>query len=93
MRDASASGAFLSTSLDLPYLSRVYLQLTVGRRHRASTHVLEAHVIRSAPGGIGIEWCEFAPACIAHLIQVGAEMRPQDSVSASGVPLRICASS
>jgi hypothetical protein len=69
LRDVSASGAFLSTSLNAPYLGRVHVQLTDLHNLRTSKHVLEAQVIRKAPDGIGIEWCDFCPASVAVLIR------------------------
>jgi hypothetical protein len=57
VRDVSASGAFIETSLELPVYARVGL-LVLG--NESATHAAEiaASVVRVARDGIGVEWCE-----------------------------------
>jgi len=57
MRDVSISGAFLETALPLPLFAQIAIAVL---RDDGSAHAMEftASVVRSEPGGVGIEWCE-----------------------------------
>lgn len=59
LRNVSASGAFLQTSLELPLLSTVRIELIGRTRHASSYLAGRAYVARKEAGGVGIEW--FAP--------------------------------
>ena len=59
LRNVSASGAFLQTSLELPLLSTVRIELIGRNRHARSYLAGCAYVVRKEVGGVGIEW--FAP--------------------------------
>jgi len=59
LRNVSASGAFLQTSLELPLLSTVRIELIGRTRHASSYLAGRAYVVRKEAGGVGIEW--FAP--------------------------------
>jgi hypothetical protein len=60
MRDASLSGAFVNTRLQVPAWTNIELEL-VGVR-------IAAFVVRVASDGIGIEWSEFAPRQIREVL-------------------------
>jgi len=67
LRDVSLSGAFLETALPLPRFAQIAIAIL---SHDGSSHAVEfnASVVRSAPGGVGIEWCEpVAGAICRHL--------------------------
>ncbi len=66
LRDVSLSGAFLETSERLPYMGRVSLRL----RHTKPwiSADVEAYATRVSDEGVGLEWCDFAPAPIAALM-------------------------
>lgn len=68
LQDVSISGAFLKTLPDLPYLSRIKIQLARGYDGDGSTREVEACVVRSTPEGTAIEWDEIAPHEISELI-------------------------
>jgi hypothetical protein len=73
LRDASVSGAFIETDLELPLFGMVDLEIrgirTGNRNSRTvETHVIPACIVRSDRSGIGVEWFEFAPAAISALI-------------------------
>jgi hypothetical protein len=57
VRDVSISGAFLETALHLPLFAQIDIAVV---RNDGSTHATEfaASVVRTVPGGVGIEWCE-----------------------------------
>ena len=85
LKDASLSGAFIATQVRLPALSRVQVTLSVkrGRKGLLPPHTsIPAHIVRTAAGGVGIEWQEFAPAPIHALLSrrrglSGARGRPR----------------
>ena len=60
LRDASLSGAFVQTRLQVPAWTRVELSLSGTR--------IAAFVVRVTPDGLGIEWCEFAPHPVRKLL-------------------------
>jgi PilZ domain len=60
MRDASLSGAFVHTRLQVPAWTNVELEIDGVR--------IAAFVVRVAGDGIGIEWTEFAPRPIRELL-------------------------
>ena len=55
LRNVSASGAFLQTSLELPLLSTVRIELIGRTRHASSYLAGRAYVARKEAGGVGIE--------------------------------------
>lgn len=66
MRDASVSGAFVSTAVPLPAMTVVKL-VPVSTRCEARDAV-EAFIVRRTAEGAGLEWCDFAPVSILELI-------------------------
>ena len=57
LRNVSLSGAFLETALPLPLFSQIAIAVL---RDDGSADAFEftASIVRAAPGGVGIEWCE-----------------------------------
>jgi hypothetical protein len=63
----SISGAFIETRLRLPLLARVRIELP---KHRSrSAQEVDCCVVRSAVGGIAVEWLDLAPAAVAALFE------------------------
>ena len=60
LRDASLSGAFVHTRLQIPAWTHVELELSGAR--------IAAFVVRAATDGLGREWCEFAPRPVRELL-------------------------
>jgi hypothetical protein len=60
--NVSISGAFLSTPLPVALFSVIEVSYIGVRGGRRASAVIEAQVVRKTPGGLGLEWCEFAPA-------------------------------
>jgi hypothetical protein len=58
MRDVSMSGAFIETSTPFPPLARVTLSVSASAAGRGAGLDIDALVVRVAPDGVGIEWCE-----------------------------------
>jgi hypothetical protein len=80
LRDVSASGAFVMTAVNVPYMVTVQVRLLVRRNHRVAGSTLQGVVVRRGPDGIGIEWLEFCPAGLRHLTQ------PSGTSSAGNAP-------
>ena len=57
LRTVSLSGAFLETALPLPLFAQIAVAVL---SEDGATHAREftASVVRTEPGGVGIEWCE-----------------------------------
>jgi len=67
LRDVSVSGAFLETTAIVRANSCVFVQF---KTHRGSnSRELPAHVVRTTPEGIAVEWSEFAPHEVARLME------------------------
>lgn len=67
LRDVSVSGAFLETAALLRVFTNVEVQF---RTHRGSDSPgLAAHVVRTTPDGVAVEWIEFAPREVSRLME------------------------
>jgi hypothetical protein len=71
----SLSGGAIETSLDLRIFSRIQLAPTTAHRSAHATRMISAYVVRKYPGGVGIEWCDFAPQAIAELMRTETVVR------------------
>src|ERR1700733_6332932 len=70
LRDLSRSGALIvNCDLQLFSLIHVVLQPHQGSNDEES---IAAYVTRTCDGGIGVEWCEFAPPAVADLLRAAA---------------------
>jgi|SRR6185437_514646 len=58
--NASFSGAFIRTCLIPPLMARIDILVDV--------HPVSAFVVRKAPEGIGVEWCNWASEIISALL-------------------------
>jgi hypothetical protein len=67
--DLSVSGAYIQTTVPIRPRSRLEVTLlaTPWARHEAA--VICAYVTRRYREGVGIEWCEFAPAPVGSLLR------------------------
>ena len=69
LANLSVSGAFLEADFDLRMLSRIQVTIDLPRvKHEAP--FIPAYIARKYKGGIGIEWCEFAPQPISELLHM-----------------------
>jgi PilZ domain-containing protein len=65
LRNASISGAFIETSLELPTFSPVTVTFS-----KAAAHVgVEGAIVRAETGGLAIEWRDMACADIVALLE------------------------
>ena len=68
LHNLSVSGAFIKVDYDLRLLSRIQVAIEMPQRSKHEAPVLSAYVARKYKDGIGVEWCEFAPAPIPQLL-------------------------
>jgi len=82
LENVSASGAFVRTDESGPPRGPVAVILRQGDSGRVRAVRLAAYVVRETEGGVGIEWCEFAPRAVREL------MIPARSAGAAGARAR-----
>jgi hypothetical protein len=75
--DLSLSGGGVQTGFELRVLSRVQIALVLPQGFAPATPMISAYVARSYPGGIGVEWCEFAPRQVVELLRAAARRRDE----------------
>jgi len=68
LKNLSLSGAFLKSSHDLPIHALIGVRIEFPSPS-AESSVVKARVLRKPGHGIGIEWCEFAPAVVKDLLR------------------------
>jgi hypothetical protein len=65
----SLSGACIKADYDLRALSRVEVVIAIPLKPGGDTSRISAYVTRNNKGGIGVEWCEYAPPVVNELMQ------------------------
>lgn len=73
IRNVSVSGALIATRLTVAPLARI--RVTTAPRLEAETGEAIAYVVRQTPLGLGIEWCELAPAPVRAMLAVATSGR------------------
>ena len=68
LTQVSASGGFIETTLRMPPLATLQLELVAGYRGYRDGGLLCAQVVRSTPHGMAVEWRELVPDAIAELL-------------------------
>jgi hypothetical protein len=66
--DASASGAYVATSMQLPIMTRVQIAIGWDSLQGGGRQRITAYVVRADGRGLGIEWRQFAPPPVLALI-------------------------
>jgi hypothetical protein len=69
LRNLSLSGALVTTDRALPL--HAYLEISfesLGAGH--GPEIVMARVMRNLEGGVGVEWCEFAPSAVTDLLRL-----------------------
>ncbi len=69
LANLSVSGAFIKADFDLRLLSRIQVAIELPQRSKHEAPNVAAYVARKFKDGIGIEWCQFAPAAITQMLQ------------------------
>jgi hypothetical protein len=68
LKDLSLSGALVITDRPLPL--RAYIEITFQPLETAhGAERVMARVTRNLEGGVGVEWCEFAPSAVTDLLR------------------------
>jgi hypothetical protein len=68
IRNASVSGAFVATALELPLYSELVVTLRL-HGEAPATHALAARVVRIDANGFGVEWRDTNGADVVDLLQ------------------------
>jgi hypothetical protein len=69
LTDLSVSGAFIEAILDVRALTRIDVSVRSAQWSKHDAPVISAYVTRKYRDGIGIEWCEFAPAAVGRILR------------------------
>ncbi len=69
LANLSVSGGFIITGFRVHTLARIDVLLKPGRKPEPEASAIAAYVARQYKDGIGVEWCEFAPPCVADLLR------------------------
>jgi hypothetical protein len=68
LNNLSLSGALITTDYALPL--HAYIEITIKPPERGHSAVrVMARVTRNLEGGVGVEWCEFAPSAVTDLLR------------------------
>lgn len=67
-RNVSVSGAFIDTAPLVPVLGLLQVGIMCGDGSRTEFQRVPAYVVRVSDGGLGVEWCTFAPEPIRALL-------------------------
>jgi hypothetical protein len=68
LKDLSLSGALLTTDHALPL--HAYIEISIKPLETGHDTVkVMARVTRNLEGGVGLEWCEFAPSAVTDLLR------------------------
>jgi hypothetical protein len=88
LTDFSLSCAFIHCEWDARTSTLITVELPLAEAVRGSHCArVTAHVVRVAPEGIGVEWCEFAVSPVADWIRFLSE-EPPPAVSATNDAIR-----
>jgi hypothetical protein len=74
LRDVSASGAFVVTTLHASYMAAIDLRILLRPANRRGA-TLKGIIVREALDGIAIEWLEFNPASVRELLRASESER------------------
>jgi hypothetical protein len=75
IENVSLSGALVRTPAQIPLWARVDVALS--RAHDTS---ICAQVVREAPNGIALEWCEYAPPVIGELLSRATQLAVAEEI-------------
>jgi PilZ domain len=68
LKDLSLSGALVITDQALPLHAFVEISIETPDTGHGGEGVM-ARVMRNLEGGVGVEWCEFAPRAVTDLLR------------------------
>ena len=69
LTDLSVSGAYIQTAVAIRPRSRLQVTLLAQPWAKQEAAIIHAYVTRRYREGVGIEWCEFAPAPVGSLLR------------------------
>jgi hypothetical protein len=69
LTNVSLSGGFIATVVDVRILTRLLVVLDGPDHSQTDAVTVAAYVARKTDDGLGVEWCEFAPAAVVELVK------------------------
>jgi hypothetical protein len=69
LKDLSLSGALLTTDHALRLHAYIEISIKALEKGHGAVRVM-ARVTRNLVGGVGVEWCEFAPSAVTDLLRL-----------------------
>jgi hypothetical protein len=75
IRNVSLSGALVNADVDLSLHSLVEVSIQM-HAEPPRIEAVKAYVSRKVDDGVGVEWCEFAPRAVKHLLRQQAIRTP-----------------
>ncbi len=73
----SLSGALLQVDFDLRHLSRVEVRIGPVASDAPTGTQVAAYVARAMADQVAVEWCEFAPQCVAVWLRIAMRGNPR----------------
>jgi hypothetical protein len=64
LQSVSLSGAFVLVPTPMRALSQIRIQFLGDQKRRWRQDAVDAQIVRVEPGGLAIEWSEFAPSAV-----------------------------
>jgi len=68
IQDLSLSGALVKAEADLRLYALVKVSIDMAWRSQKPAQIM-GYVSRKKAGGVGVEWCEFAPSIVKDLLR------------------------
>jgi hypothetical protein len=81
IEDLSSSGAFVATDGRIARWAPIEVEVEANPSGGSGAGAMAAYVVRVAQHGVGIEWCEHAPAPIRPLLSAAAELEARSAAS------------
>jgi hypothetical protein len=81
IEDLSSSGAFVATQGRIARWAPLEVELEVNPSGEAGASGMAAYVVRIARHGVGIEWCEHAPAPIRTLLSTATQLAARSAIT------------
>jgi PilZ domain len=88
LENVSASGAFVRINQRGPPRGPVVVILRQEGSGRTRSGRLAAYVVRETEGGVGIEWCQFAPRAVREIMLRGADRAEARKARSARHPLQ-----
>jgi hypothetical protein len=80
LANLSLTGGWIDVHIEVRRFSTMQLLFELPEPSMIGPHLVNAYVARQTEDGIGLEWCEYAPRAVVHLIRAMIRREhPRDS--------------